>query len=65
MDQWIDVAEDRGCAVMGKSVLADDIQLPECLTINYMHAVLEGFFKTLIKSWFDSSNYRMVFYLGS
>ena len=68
MDQWVDAAEDRGCAIMGvkgKSVLADDIQLPECLPIDYMHAVLEGVFKTLIKSWFDSSNHRMAFYLGS
>jgi hypothetical protein len=59
MDQWVDAAEDGGCAVMGvkgKSVLADDIQLPECLPIDYMHSILEGVFKALIKSWFDSSN---------
>ena len=47
-----------------KSVLADDIQLPECVPIDYVHAVLEGVFKSLMKTWFDSSNHRMPFYLG-
>ena len=40
MDQWVDAAEDKGCTVIGvkgKSVLAEDLQLPECLPINYMH----------------------------
>ena len=50
--------------VKGKSVFADDIQLPECVPIDYKHAVLEGVFKCLMKTWFDSSNHRMPFYLG-
>ena len=29
-----------------------------------MHAVLEGVFESLMKSWFDTSNHRMAFYLG-
>ena len=67
MDEWADEAEDTGNAVMGvkgKSVLADYLQLPECLPIDYMHSVLEGVFKSLLKSWFDSTNHRMPFYLG-
>ena len=45
-------------------MLSSNIQLPECVPIDYMHAVLEGVFKGLMKSWFDSSNHRMPFYLG-
>ena len=67
MKKWAEEAEISGCAVMGvkgKSVLRRDLQLPECIPIDYMHAVLEGVFKSLMKSWFDTSNHRMAFYLG-
>lgn len=67
MEQWAEDAEKAGHAIMGvkgKSVLSRNIQLPECVPIDYMHAVLEGVFKSLMKSWFDTSNHRMPFYLG-
>jgi hypothetical protein len=67
IEQWAKDAEQTGQSVMGvkgKSVFANDIQLPECVPIDYMHAVLEGVFKSLMKTWFDSSNHRMPFYLG-
>ena len=41
MDQWVDAAEDDGCAVMrvkGKSVLSDDIQLYTRVLVHRVHA---------------------------
>ena len=52
IEKWAEDAEQLGHSVMGvkgKSVFADDIQLPECVPIDYMHAVLEGVFKCLMK----------------
>ena len=52
------------CGVKGQSVLSKQIVLPQCVPIDYMHAVLEGVFKTLIKYWFDSSHHGSPYYLG-
>ena len=48
--------------VKGKFVLADDIQLLECVPIDCIHTVLKGVFKSLMKTWFDSNNHCRPFY---
>ena len=52
MEKWAEEAELSGCPVMGakdKSVLGKNLHLPECIPIDYMHAVLGGVFKSLDK----------------
>ena len=38
-------------------MLLQAVQLPECIPIDYMHAILEGVFKRLMVCWFNSSNH--------
>ncbi len=67
MGQWVRDAERTGSPVFGvkgRSVFSKDLQLPQCIPIDYMHAVLEGVFKNLMKSWFDSSNHGERYYIG-
>ncbi len=41
--------------VKGTSVLGEYIDFPQCVPIDYMHSILEGVFKQLMKFWFNSS----------
>ena len=50
-------AESTGQAqygVKGWSLLGEHLEFPQCIPIDYMHSVLEGTFKHLMKFWFDS-----------
>ena len=60
-------AEVSGVAVRGikgVSVLATSLDLVESVPVDYMHAVLEGVVRLLLRAWFDSENHREAFYLG-
>lgn len=41
--------------IKGSSVLSNHLHIPECIPIDYMHSVLEGVFKQLMKLWFGPS----------
>ena len=61
------VAEETGAAVegiMGTSPLASTLDLVNSIPIDYMHSVLEGVVRMLLKFWFDSTNHSQPFYLG-
>lgn len=48
-------AEQKGCSVKGVkgySPLASTLDLIECVPSDYLHAVLEGVVKLLMKHWF-------------
>ena len=65
--RWAQRAEESSSAVYGVkgvSILSQDIQLPECIPIDYMHAILEGVFKRLMGCWFNSSNHGKPYYIG-
>ena len=56
MRYWALEAEQTGqerYGVKGKSVLGEHLEYPQCVPIDYMHSVLEGTFKHLMKFWFD------------
>lgn len=60
-------AEEHDCAVDGvmkKSPFTEILDLVSCFPIDYMHAVLEGVVKMLMKYWFDSKHHSHPFYLG-
>lgn len=40
------------------SILSEHIELPACIPIDYMHSILEGVFKSLMKYWFDSKYHK-------
>ncbi len=66
MSQWALEAERSGesvCGVKGNSVLFGFINIPYGIPIDYMHAVLEGVVKTLLKCWFDTENHSKSYYL--
>ena len=44
-------------------MLYPTLELPQCIPIDYMHAVLEGAFKALLKHWFDSKYHGKVYSL--
>ena len=57
MKEWAAKAEDLGkpqYGVKGSSVLAKYIEFPGCIPIDYMHSILEGVFKQIMKRFFDS-----------
>lgn len=57
MKIWATVAEETGISqygVKGKSALANHVDYPQCIPVDYMHSVLEGVFKQLMKRWFDA-----------
>ena len=61
------VAEYTGAVVngiMGTSPLASTLDLVNSIPIDYMHSVLEGVVRMLLKFWFDSTNHSQPFYLG-
>ncbi len=68
MMEWAKTAERENRSVRGvkgESILSQVLQLPECIPIDYMHAILEGVFKRLMKCWFDSSNHGKPYYIGT
>ena len=59
-------AEDTDAAVegiMGTSSLASSLDVVNSIPIDYMHAVLEGVVRMLMKFWFNSNNHLEPFYL--
>lgn len=50
--------------VYGKSPLSSSLDLVSSIPIDYMHCVLEGVTRWLMKSWFDSKNHTAPFYIG-
>lgn len=50
--------------VIGMSPLVSILNLVESFPIDYMHCVLEGVTKWLMKSWFDSKNHSAPHYIG-
>ena len=40
--------------VKGRSILGEHVDFPQCVPIDYMHSILEGVFKQLMKFWFNS-----------
>lgn len=60
-------AEENGCpefGVKGSSVLSATIDLVKGVPVDYMHAVLEGITRWLLKAWVDSLNHREPYYVG-
>lgn len=51
-------------SVLGVSPLASVLDLVESFPIDYMHCVLEGVTKWLLKAWFDSKFHHTPFYIG-
>ena len=49
--------------IFGTSPLASIIDVVNSIPVDYMHAVLEGVTRMLMKSWFDSS-FHSPFYIG-
>lgn len=59
-------AEESGepkFGVKGKSILSEQLELPACVPVDYMHSILEGVFKQLMKFWFDSKYHGKPFSL--
>ena len=50
--------------IQGVSVLASSLNLVDGIPIDYMHAVLEGVTKWIMRAWFKSENHAQPFYLG-
>lgn len=50
--------------IMGLSPLSSLLDLVNCFPVDYMHAVLEGVVRMLLKYWFDSSYHSSPFYFG-
>lgn len=51
--------------IKGKSPLSTAINLVDGIPVDYMHAVLEGVTRCLLKYWFLPKNHSGAFYLGS
>ncbi len=67
IEQHAKEAEDKHKPVMGckgKSVLSSAIDLTEAVTVDYMHAVLEGISRKLLSFCLDSKNHSCHLYLG-
>ena len=57
MRRWASKAERTGqvqYGVKGRSILGEHIEYPQCIPVDYMHSVLEGTFKNLMRFWFDA-----------
>ena len=66
MKEWATEAEKTSNPVFGvnvTSVLYGHVNVPFGIPIDYMHAVLEGVTKTLLKCWFQTSNHNKPYYL--
>uniref|UniRef100_A0A1X7TD72 Uncharacterized protein n=1 Tax=Amphimedon queenslandica TaxID=400682 RepID=A0A1X7TD72_AMPQE len=58
MKKWAEEAERKKepiFGVKGQSLLSNYLAFPQCIPIDYMHCVLEGVVKQLMKLWFGSS----------
>ena len=56
MRRWALEAHRTGQAqfgVKGTSILANHLEYPQCIPVDYMHSILEGVFKQLKKYLFD------------
>lgn len=52
------------CGIKGISVLADSLDLVDGIPVDYMHSVLEGVTRWLLRAWFKTENHREPYYLG-
>lgn len=50
--------------IIGMSPLSSILDLVASVPIDYMHAVLEGETRWLLKAWFESKNHNSPFYVG-
>ncbi len=50
--------------VYGHSPLSNTMDLVNSIPVDYMHCVLEGVTRWLLKSWFNSKNHMAPFYIG-
>jgi len=50
--------------IKGISVLANSLDLVDGIPVDYMHSVLEGVTRWLLRAWFKSENHREPYYLG-
>ena len=58
MRQWAIESERESIAkfgIKGQSLLSEYLVFPQCIPVDYMHCVLEGVMKQLMKLWFGSS----------
>lgn len=53
MKDWAIKAEETQYGVKG--TFGEYLDFPQCVPIDYMHSILEGVFKQLLKCWFNSS----------
>lgn len=61
-----EIAEVNGSperGVKGLSVLANKMDLVDGVPVDYMHSVLEGVTRWLLRAWFDPSNWRKPYYI--
>ena len=66
MKQWpskAEVSHKRVFGVKGLSVPSGSVNIPFGAPIDYMHAVLEGVVKTLLKVWFNSKNHSIAIHI--
>ena len=57
MRRWAIESERESIAkfgVKGQSLLSKYLVFPQCIVVDYMHCVLEGVMKQLMKLWFGS-----------
>lgn len=50
--------------IKGVSVLSPVVDLVKSVPVDYMHAVLEGVTRWLLRAWFESKNHSEPYYLG-
>jgi len=51
--------------IKGISPLTHHVDLVECIPVDYMHTVLEGTVRHLLKLWFDSRHHHEPYYIGN
>lgn len=49
--------------IKGRSILTRCLDIVDGIPVDYMHAVLEGITKWLLRAWFESSNHREPYYI--
>ena len=50
--------------IVGHSPLSSNLDLPVSIPVDYMHAVLEGVVRTMMRFWFDSRYHGLPCYIG-
>ena len=48
--------------IKGISVLADSLDLVDGIPVDYMHSVLEGVTRWLLRAWFKTENHRELYF---